>query len=214
MLDPAAVYCQALGYEYYRTKTPKGAVGLCKLPNGRLVRARSFFAGKVALEFSYCAKEGYEAKRIENGTICRSCTACVLPGGEEQTVTKLMGLNFAESRCGDGACGTMEHIGNCPSDCDSGLHDEYCDGLADGRCDLDCVEQGGDDPDCADGAAAQGSSGGCGCDVRGDATPGVAAALLALLAMVRRLKLSGWSKGNAAAVDSRPWQSRRDGHRS
>ena len=149
MLNPASVYCRALGYEYATSMTKKGVVGVCKLPDGSIVNAGLFYKGKVALEWSYCAQQGYEAKRVENSEICKSCTACVLPSGEEIPVIQLMGLSFAESVCGDGNCGTAgENYGTCPEDCPSGGADEYCDGIRDGICDPDCVELEEFDPDC------------------------------------------------------------------
>ena len=149
MLNPASVYCRALGYEYATGMTEKGMVGVCKLPDGSIVNAGLFYKGKVALEWSYCVQQGYEAKRVENSEICKSCTACVLPSGEEVPVIQLMGLSFAESVCGDGNCGTAgEDYGTCPEDCPSGGADEYCDGIRDGICDPDCVAFEENDPDC------------------------------------------------------------------
>jgi putative hemolysin len=149
MLDPSAVYCEALGYEYIIATTPDGGqVGLCKLPDNQIVEAWSFYQGKVALNRSYCAREGYEAKHVEESEICGSCTVCVLPNGTEVFVSKLMGLSFKESTCGDGACGISENFKICPEDCPSGDIDDYCDGVADRICDPDCEETGKYDPDC------------------------------------------------------------------
>ena len=148
MVDPAASYCSALGYEYLRGLTKRGEIALCRLPNDQIVDAHSFLSGKVALEWSYCAQQGYEAKRVEDSEICKDCTVCVLEDGTEIEVTKLMGLDFRETWCGDGTCGTSEDYGTCPEDCPSGGIDEYCDGVSDGECDPDCAVFGGDDPDC------------------------------------------------------------------
>jgi putative hemolysin len=148
LLNPSAVYCRALGYDYYTAQSRRGLLGVCELPNGRQVNAWSFYRGKVALEFSYCAQQGYEAKRDESGAICHDCLVCVMPDGEEIRAIELMGLSFQESKCGDGHCGTVEDYNNCPGDCPSGGQDELCDGVADSRCDPDCVMQGESDPDC------------------------------------------------------------------
>jgi putative hemolysin len=148
MLNPAAVYCRSLGYQYYSAQTPRGVVGMCQLPNGDFVDAWEFYRGKTALNWSYCAKQGYQAKRDESGQICRDCLVCVLPDGREVHAGQLMHLNFRESPCGDLKCGTMENTANCPSDCPSGGADDYCDGLRDRRCDPDCVLIGGADRDC------------------------------------------------------------------
>lgn len=148
MLNPAAVYCSALGYEYFTGETKKGTIGACKLPDGQVVNASRFYRGLVALEWSYCAQQGYEAKRIENSDICKECTACVLPDGTEVPVSRLMNLKFVDAVCGNGNCGMRENHAICPQDCPSGWQDDYCDGVQDNICDSDCVELGGTDPDC------------------------------------------------------------------
>lgn len=148
MLNRAAVYCSTLGYENLTGLTQKGETALCRLPNNVLVDAYDFLTGKVALDWSYCAKMGYEAKRVENSEICRDCTVCVLPGGVEIEVSELMSLNVRESKCGDGSCATAEDFSNCPQDCPSGGIDDFCDGVQDLICDSDCVELGENDPDC------------------------------------------------------------------
>lgn len=164
LLNPSSAYCEALGYDYLRGRTPRGKdiVGLCKTPDGTYWDAWAFYLGEVGLEWSYCVTQGYEAKHVEDDTTCRSCMVCVMPGGEEVPVAQVMGLGFRESACGDRQCGTMENIGNCPSDCPSGIYDEYCDGMADGVCDRDCVDQEESDPDCVT------PSSGCECSVRED----------------------------------------------
>ena len=148
MLNPDTVYCRALGYEYFTVQTKKGLVGICKLPNGKWVNASDFYRGLVALEWSYCATQGYQAKRDESGVVCRDCLVCVLPSGEEVRATQLMGLNYRESICGDNHCGTTENSENCAADCPSGGSDEFCDGRSDATCDPDCLAQGGADRDC------------------------------------------------------------------
>ncbi len=97
MLNPDSVYCRALGYKYYTAHTKRGAIGVCVLPNDRMVNASEFYGGKVALEWSYCAAMGYGARRDESGAICRDCLVCMLPGGEEKEAVGLMGLVFRET---------------------------------------------------------------------------------------------------------------------
>lgn len=199
-LNPARVYCEQLGFEYIRGHTPSGVVGICKLPGDRMVPAWAFLAGEVALEHSYCAQQGLEARHVEDPEVCWSCTACVMPSGELVPAVRAMGMNTAESICGDGRCGTMENIGNCPSDCSSGLYDEFCDGLADGVCDRDCPPE--DDPDCASTPAADGGSSGgggeapapsgCGCAATAPASLGLWGLGLAALGLVRRRRIAGW----------------------
>lgn len=154
MLNPAAVYCEALGYECITESTEQGEVVLCRLPSGETVDAWDFLRGKVALDWSYCAQQGYEAKHVEDPEVCPDCTLCVLPDGTEVEVTQLMGLSFDETVCGDGTCGLPEDYETCPEDCPSGGWDAYCDGIKDGICDPDCEE--GADPDC--GAPSKGAN--------------------------------------------------------
>lgn len=143
--NPAAVYCEALGYHYRSDSTPLGDVGKCILPNGEAVNGWDFFRGEVALEYSYCAIKGYEAKHVERED-CKSCLVCVLPDGREVEVTELMGLSFEETVCGDGVCGIPENYSTCPQDCHSGDEDGYCDAIKDGICDPDCLNN--EDVDC------------------------------------------------------------------
>jgi len=46
----------------------------------------------------------------------------------------------------NGICENKENHQNCPQDCFSGQKDNYCDGISDSVCDLDCTSQA--DPDC------------------------------------------------------------------
>lgn len=165
--NPARAYCTQLGYEYIRGRSPEGIIGICKLPGDRYVDAWRFYQGEVGLEHSYCAQQGLEARLVEDPEVCWRCVACVMPDGALMPAAKAMALNTWESVCGDGHCGTMENVGNCPGDCSSGLYDEYCDGIEDGVCDRDCPPA--DDPDCeavvADGGVqgGGGEASGCGC---------------------------------------------------
>lgn len=151
LLNPSAVYCKALGYEYISKPTENGVRGYCKLPNGQLVSAWKFLQGEVAQEFGYCAKQGYKTKTIYNKDVCLRfrtdfCAVCVLENGKEVEVTELMNLSFEETWCGDNACSDPENYLTCPEDCPSGSDDGYCDGIKDNKCDPDCEKN--KDPDC------------------------------------------------------------------
>jgi C1A family cysteine protease len=61
-MNPSAKYAEILGYEYKTVKTSKGDVGMVKLPNGKSVDAWDFFKGKVAQEYSYPARYGFEVQ--------------------------------------------------------------------------------------------------------------------------------------------------------
>jgi len=151
LLDPSYVYCTSMGYNFSVEKTELGERGLCILPNGESVSSWKFLEGKVAQEYSYCKKNGYEIKIIEGEKCSRifekECAVCVLPDGSEIEVTDLMNLSFEEGGCGDGICGYTENFKNCAKDCASGSLDRYCDAVRDGKCDPDCKENT-KDPDC------------------------------------------------------------------
>ena len=108
--NPAAVYCNALGYNYSLSTGPNGTMsGFCTLPDGRQVDEWQFLQGQVAPEYSYCAKQGYQLQVVNDSRTCsvfmtQSCAVCVLPDGSKTEVTKLMKLDFREKLCSDGKC--------------------------------------------------------------------------------------------------------------
>ena len=60
-VNPAARYCEMLGYRYEISSTKAGGdVGMVHLPDGRIVNAWDFYKGKVAQEYSYAAQLGFE----------------------------------------------------------------------------------------------------------------------------------------------------------
>jgi putative hemolysin len=159
--NPSAVYCTALGYEYTTEKTSEGYVGLCILPGNQSVSAWEFFRGEVAQEYSFCTKEGYVMKTVDSKEHCNvvypsKCSVCVLENGTEVEASRLMGLSFLETECGDGICGIPENAETCEKDCPTGQYDYYCDGVADARCDPDCVQN--EDPDCKGGVESAGTT--------------------------------------------------------
>jgi putative hemolysin len=138
--NPAAVYCTAMGYEYVTEETEYGPMEVCVLPDGQRVDAHGFVSGMVALDWSYCAQNGLEAKHVETSETCRGCLVCVLEDGSEVEVKRLMGLRLEETTCGDGTCGIPENFETCPVDCPSGGWDGLCDSLLDGIIDPDCEQ--------------------------------------------------------------------------
>lgn len=152
--NPAAVYCLAMGYQSYTEKDAGGNdVAMCILPNGKAVDAWNFLKGTTAAEYSYCAKSGFVQKTVKNRAVCGlfaidTCAVCVQPDGRETEVTNLMGLNFAESVCGDGTCGLPENSLTCHKDCPSSAYDGLCERSLDGKCDPDCSGLLSD-PDCS-----------------------------------------------------------------
>jgi len=151
MLNPASMYCSAMGYNLTFRELPAGTEGLCTLPDGTAVNEWDFLQGYAGQKYDYCTKQGLPSKRVTNRTKCNPiavdiCSVCILKNGREVEVTDLMNLSFAESRCGDGTCGGGENYQTCKKDCRSGGMDDYCDGVLDGKCDADCTM--GKDPDC------------------------------------------------------------------
>ena len=142
LVNPAAAYCNALGYRYIVKNTPLGQVGYCVLPNGKEVNAWDFYEGKVAINYSYCVKLNLTPVYLKN----ESYLACRYPNGTLVPVYKLIRLKLKEGRCGDGICEVGENYFNCPQDCPSGSLDGVCDKVPDGICDPDC--HGKYDPDC------------------------------------------------------------------
>ena len=110
LMNPAAVYCQELGYTYTSTTGPDGSMtGYCTLPNNQKVEEWGFLQGKVAPEYSWCAKQGYKLEVVNDPRTCAvfltdSCAVCVLPDGSKTEVTKLMNLTFRETLCSNGMC--------------------------------------------------------------------------------------------------------------
>ncbi|MBN2251267.1 MAG: DUF333 domain-containing protein [Candidatus Altiarchaeota archaeon] len=151
LLNPSAVYCEALGYEYGIKQTPEGETGICRLPDSSTCDSWDFLKGKCGMDYGYCRKSGYGMKTTTGYETCSAifteeCAVCVLEDGREVEVTQLMDLDFREGKCPDGACTLGETYANCPEDCPSGSMDLYCDAVEDGVCDPDC--SGEEDSDC------------------------------------------------------------------
>jgi hypothetical protein len=149
LVNPSAVYCSELGYHYSVATTTLGERGYCSLPDGQKVDAWKFLQGETAPDFTYCKKQGYDVKTVQNGEICSNiwsgkCAVCIMQNGTQVEVSRLMGLHFEETTCGDGACSDPENFTTCPKDCPSGSGDGFCDGVADGKCDPDCINGTGD----------------------------------------------------------------------
>lgn len=97
--NPAAVYCERLGYRYSIESDRAGNdVGVCLLPNGMKVNAWDFYRGKVAKEFSYAALKGYdvstEVKTINGFTVEQQvCTRIERGKQVKVTLEELMERN-------------------------------------------------------------------------------------------------------------------------
>ncbi|MCJ7509391.1 MAG: DUF333 domain-containing protein [Dehalococcoidia bacterium] len=94
MANPAAVYCQELGYEYQVVDAAEGQHGICVLPDGSECDGWGFLQGKCGQSYSYCATQGYDLVTKSDGKNSFSAEygVCVRDGQEVGSVTELMGL--------------------------------------------------------------------------------------------------------------------------
>jgi len=95
LANPAAVYCEELGYQYIIQETVDGQRGFCQFPNGSAVDGWKFFTGEEGKEYSYCQQQGLETKTIvsEQCQYNSKCAVCVLENGTEAMVIELMELS-------------------------------------------------------------------------------------------------------------------------
>jgi len=77
LANPSSVYCEKMGYELIMRDTDQGTHGICVLPGGVECEEWDFLAGRCGNEHSYCAKNGYILKAIENSNI----GICQFPDG-------------------------------------------------------------------------------------------------------------------------------------
>ncbi len=89
--NPAALYCEALCYEYQVVKTPEGERGICVFPSGERCDAWAFYRGEVYPEYSFCARAGYGIATRKSAT--GTYAVCVAADGSELgSVSECMGL--------------------------------------------------------------------------------------------------------------------------
>jgi len=95
MTNPAAVYCQELGYEYRVVDTGQGQSGICIFPDGSQCNEWGFLQGKCGQGYSYCARHGYGSKTKTDGKnpISRDYSVCLQGQKEVGAATELMGLS-------------------------------------------------------------------------------------------------------------------------
>jgi len=100
MANPAAVYCEVLGYEYRQIDTPEGQRGVCVLPDGRQCDDWAFLEGRCGRAYSYCARQGYGSKTKIDGMNALSRAYSVCTRGQEEigAATDLMGLSDQSTR--------------------------------------------------------------------------------------------------------------------
>ena len=114
--DPAATYCEEMGYEYRVVKTEDGERGIVALPDGREYDAWAFYRGECGEEFSYCAQNGWPVAKIAGAdSFAGQCTTCVLPDGSHKTVSDLLNLD-AKSKLGKGIFDSNTMIADMEAD--------------------------------------------------------------------------------------------------
>ena len=79
MGNPAAVYCQELGYQFKTIVDNKGEYGVCIFPEGQECDAWEFLQGDCGQDHSYCAHHGLVlvVKKDGNKGLTRSYAVCV-----------------------------------------------------------------------------------------------------------------------------------------
>jgi putative hemolysin len=98
-LNPAAVYCNSLGYQYNILTNDEGEYGVCILPDGQIVDEWQFFLGDAGQEYNYCALKGYNTGTSTDPNIASKymtgyVAVCVLPDSSKVEVGELMHMNY------------------------------------------------------------------------------------------------------------------------
>jgi len=82
--NPAAVYCEELGYEFKVLNNDGGQYGVCVLSSGVECDSWEFFNGKCSPEYTYCERNG--GKISITNKKCKyssECAVCALSNGTE-----------------------------------------------------------------------------------------------------------------------------------
>jgi putative hemolysin len=90
--NPAALYCQKLGYQYEIVDTDEGQYGTCTFFDGSTCDDWRFLECRCGGEYSYCAIHGYDwiTKTDGQNPYSRDYCVCVLDGEEIGAVTELV----------------------------------------------------------------------------------------------------------------------------
>jgi putative hemolysin len=67
MANPAAIYCEELGYTYTTFSSPDGDYSVCRLPDGSQCDAWDFLEGQCGTNFSLCTRLGYTVQQVRDG---------------------------------------------------------------------------------------------------------------------------------------------------
>ena len=103
MSNPAAIYCQELGYQYKIDKEDQGDRGVCILPNDQVCDEWAFLQGECGQAYNYCAREGMLTAVMTDGEkpLSPSYASCLDHTGREVgPVIQLMALDKKSLGCG------------------------------------------------------------------------------------------------------------------
>ncbi len=91
--DPAAIYCNQMGYNY-KIVEDNGQRGVCIMPNKEECDEWDFYKGKCGEEYSYCTVNGYELRTEDDGKDPFSVeyAVCYDDGEKIGSVTELAGI--------------------------------------------------------------------------------------------------------------------------
>jgi len=95
MANPAALYCQELGYGYRTVKGAQGQYGICALPDGSECDEWGFLEGTCGQAYSYCARQGLNmiTKTDGKNSLTPDYAVCVSGQQPMGAVTDLMRLS-------------------------------------------------------------------------------------------------------------------------
>ena len=113
--NPAAVYCEMLGYRYRIDSSEMGQSGTCVLPDHEACNGWDFLAGKCGQEYSYCAQQGYDIKTVRDGKnpYSQEYGVCVTEDGREiGQVTELSKLSEKSVECEGGVAPSEKLFGD------------------------------------------------------------------------------------------------------
>jgi|GEM_PF-3227266 hypothetical protein len=79
--NPAAVYCEEMGYKYTIVGSNNGQHGVCTFPDGSKCDAWDFLNGNCGVNFSYCEKSGGKLISGKNCSFSSECSFCILSDG-------------------------------------------------------------------------------------------------------------------------------------
>ncbi len=119
LANPAATYCEEMGYEHKIKEGPEGGEqGVCVFPDGASCEAWAFYRGGCGKEYRKelpCKKAGEE---VQVSKCCPGLTE-LLPASvyDKDCEVKVVGRPSICSDCGNGDCESWENKCNCPKDC-------------------------------------------------------------------------------------------------